>query len=218
MDWLSLFVSLKLALAVTVVLTVVAAPVAGMLTFTAFPGKSFLEVLLNLPMALPPTVMGFYLIVAMGPKGIVGEAWEGLTGGSLLFTFPGIVAAAAVCGFPYALQPMKAAFRKIDRRILESAWVLGLTRTETFFRVVLPNSMSGLAAAAILVFLHTMGAFGVLLMVGGSVPGATKVAAIAIYEAVETMNYRHAALMSLCLVPVSYLFLWLVNRLNGEDG
>jgi molybdate transport system permease protein len=217
MDWLSLFVSLKLALAVTAVLTVVTAPIAGVLTFTAFPGKSFLEVLLNLPMALPPTVMGFYLIVAMGPKGIAGGAWERLTGGSLLFTFPGIVAAAAVCGLPYALQPMKAAFMKIDRRLLENAWVLGLTRTESFFRVVLPNSIGGLAAAAILVFLHTMGAFGVLLMVGGSVPGVTKVAAIAIYEAVETMNYRHAALMSLCLIPVSYLFLWLVNRLNGED-
>jgi molybdate transport system permease protein len=141
-----------------------------------------------------------------------------MTGGSLLFTFLGIAAASAVCSLPFALQPMKAAFQKIDRRLLENAYVLGLSRTETFFRVIIPNSLSGIAAAAILVFLHSMGAFGIILMVGGSVPGETKVAAIAIYEAVESMNYREAGLMSLCLVPVSYIFLLIVNKLNREES
>jgi molybdate transport system permease protein len=152
----------------------------------------------------------------MGPKGFIGKAWESLTGGTLLFSFLGIAVACAVCSLPFALQPMKAAFQKIDRRLLENASVLGLSRTETFFRVIIPNSLSGITAAAILVFLHCMGAFGILLMVGGSVPGETKVASIAIYEAVETMNYPVAGLMSLCLVGISYLFLLLINKLNHE--
>jgi molybdate transport system permease protein len=218
MDLIPLYVSLKLSIVTTAVLTVLAAPLAYGLSFLKFPGKSFIEALINLPMALPPTVMGFYLLVIMGPKGVVGRLWESMMGGSLLFTFLGIAAASAVCSLPFALQPMKAAFQKIDRRLLENAYVLGLSRTETFFRVIIPNSLSGIAAAAILVFLHSMGAFGIILMVGGSVPGETKVAAIAIYEAVESMNYREAGLMSLCLVPVSYIFLLIVNKLNREES
>ena len=218
MDLIPLYVSLKLSIATTAILTVLAAPLAYGLAFLKFPGKSFIEALINLPMALPPTVMGFYLLVIMGPKGVVGRLWESMTGGSLLFTFLGIAAASAVCSLPFALQPMKAAFQKIDRRLLENAYVLGLSRTAAFFRVIIPNSLSGIAAAAILVFLHSMGAFGIILMVGGSVPGETKVAAIAIYEAVESMNYREAGLMSLCLVPVSYIFLLIVNKLNREES
>jgi molybdate transport system permease protein len=218
MDLIPLYVSLKLSIATTAILTVLAAPLAYGFAFLKFPGKSFIEALINLPMALPPTVMGFYLLVIMGPKGVVGRLWESMMGGSLLFTFLGIAAASAVCSLPFALQPMKAAFQKIDRRLLENAYVLGLSRTETFFRVIIPNSLSGIAAAAILVFLHSMGAFGIILMVGGSVPGETKVAAIAIYEAVESMNYREAGLMSLCLVPVSYIFLLIVNKLNREES
>jgi molybdate transport system permease protein len=216
MDLMPLYVTLKLAIVTTVVLTFVAAPLAYGLVVAKFPGKSLIEASINLPMALPPTVMGFYLLILMSPKGVVGRMWGSLTGGSLPFTFLGITVASVVCCLPYALQPMKAAFQKIDLRLLENAYVLGLSRTETFIRVILPNSASGIIAAAILVFLHSMGAFGILLMVGGSVPGETKVAAIAIYEAVETMNYGAAGLMSLCLLPVSYLFLLLVNKLNRE--
>ena len=218
MELIALYVSLKLSLVTTVVLTVIAAPLAYGISFVKFPGKSFVEALINMPMAVPPTVMGFYLVLLMGPKGVVGRMWESITGGSLLFTFLGITLATFVCSLPFALQPMKAAFQKIDRRLIENAYVLGLSRTETFFRVIIPNSLSGIAAAAILVFLHSMGAFGVLLMVGGSVPGETKVASIAIYEAMETMNYREAGLLSLCLVPVSYLLLLLVNKLNRGDS
>jgi len=218
MDLISLYVSLKLSFATTVVLTIMASPLAYGLSFAKFPGKSFVEALINMPMAVPPTVMGFYLVLLMGPKGVIGSMWVNLTGGSLLFTFLGITVATVVCSLPFALQPMMAAFQKIDYRLLETAYVLGLSRTETFFRVIIPNSLSGIVAAAILVFLHSMGAFGVLLMVGGSVPGETKVASIAIYEAMETMNYREAGLLSLCLVPVSYLFLLLVNKLNRGDS
>jgi molybdate transport system permease protein len=153
----------------------------------------------------------------MGPKGTLGKIWEALTGGSLLFTFTGIAAASILYSLPFAIQPMKAAFQKIDRRLLESAYVLGLSHRATFLRVVIPNSINGIAAAAILVFLHTMGAFGVLLMVGGSLAGETRVASIAIYEAVETLNYDKAAWMSLVFIPISYTFLLIVNRLNRGD-
>jgi len=218
MDWMPLLVSLKLALATTAVLTIVAAPLAYGLAVANFPGKSLLEALVNLPMALPPTVMGFYLVILMGPKGALGSVWESTTGGSLLFTFTGIAAASVLCSLPFALQPMKAAFSKIDRRLLESSSVLGLSRTTTFFRVIIPNSLGGIAASAILVFLHSLGAFGIILMVGGSLPGQTKVAAIAIYEAVETMNYSDAGVMSLCLVGISYLFLLAINKLNRPEA
>jgi molybdate transport system permease protein len=216
MDFLSLYVTLKLAVVTTIILLIIAAPVAYALAYLRFPGKSLFEALIYLPIALPPTVMGFYLIIAMGPRGIVGQAWRTLTGGSLLFTFWGIAAASILYSVPFAIQPMKATFQKIDPRLLENASVLGLSRLAAFIRVILPNSVSGIIAAAILVFLHSIGAFGVLIMVGGSVPGVTKVASIAVYEAVEAMDYRTAGMMSLCFIPISYAFLLLVNRLNGD--
>jgi len=214
LDWVSMIVSLKLAAITTVILIGLCAPLAYLMARVRFPGQSFVDALISLPMALPPTVIGFYLVILMGPKGPAGRNWEHLSGGALLFTFPGIVAAAAICSLPYAMQPMKAAFQKMDPKILESAYVLGLSRLQTFVKVVLPNSLGGIAAASILVFLHTLGAFGVILMVGGSVAGETRVASIAIYEAVESMNYTMAGLMSLCFVPVSFAFLMLINKLN----
>jgi molybdate transport system permease protein len=214
MDFVPLYLSIKLACVSTCILIILAAPLAYVLAYSRFAGKSFLEALINLPMALPPTVVGFYLLVVMGPKGTVGRIWETVTGFPLLFTFLGIAIASMVYSLPFAIQPMKAAFEKIDGRLLESAYVLGLSRFSTFIRVIIPNSVAGVAASAILVFIHSMGAFGVLLMVGGSIPGETKVASIAIYEAVEALNYREAGLMSLTLVPISYTFLLLINRLN----
>jgi molybdate transport system permease protein len=217
MDYLALYVTLKLALITTVLLMIIAAPVAYLLAYYRFPGKSLLEALVYLPMALPPTVIGFYLIIVMSPKGFVGRIWETCTGGSLLFTFLGITIASIIYSIPFAVQPMKAAFSKIDRRLLEAAYVLGLSKRATFLRVIIPNSLSGIAAAAVLVFLHSIGAFGVLLMVGGSVPGETKVASIAIYEAVETMNYSAAGMIALSFIPISYAFLLLINRLNEDS-
>lgn len=218
MDYLALYVTLKLALVTTVFLMVIAAPVAYVLAYYRFTGKSFLEALIYLPMALPPTVIGFYLIIVMGPKGFAGKTWGMLTGGSLLFTFVGITIASIIYSIPFAVQPMKAAFSKIDRRLLDAAYVLGLSKKAAFFRVVIPNSVSGIAAAAILVFLHSIGAFGVLLMVGGSIPGETKVASIAIYEAVEMMNYQAAGMIALSFIPISYVFLLLINKLNERSG
>jgi molybdate transport system permease protein len=218
MDYLALYVTLKLALVTTVVLMALAAPVAYLLAYTRFPGKSLVEALIYLPMALPPTVIGFYLIIIMGSKSFVGKTWGMLTGGSLLFTFIGITVASIIYSIPFAVQPMKAAFSRIDRRLLENAYILGLSKRAAFLRVIIPNSVSGIAAAAVLVFLHSIGAFGVLLMVGGSIPGETKVASIAIYEAVEMMNYEAAGLIALSFIPISYAFLLLINRLNARAG
>lgn len=214
MDWLPLCLSIKLALLCTVILLVVAAPLAGLLSYSRFWGKSFLEALFNLPMALPPTVLGFYLLIFMGPRGAIGHLWEQWTGSPLVFSFLSIVIASAVYSLPFALMPMKTAFQKIDRRLLESAYVLGLTPASAFVRVVLPNSINGIATSAILVFVHSMGAFGVLLMVGGSIPGETRVASISIYEAVQSMDYAEAGRMSLILLTISYAFMLIMNRLS----
>jgi molybdate transport system permease protein len=216
MELLPLYLSAKLASIATLILIVIAAPLAYLLTSASWPGKSFAEALFNLPIALPPTVIGFYLLFLMGPKGSVGMAWESLFGGPLLFTFTGIVIASIIYSLPFAIQPIKASFEKIDPRLKESAYVLGLSPAATFFRVIIPNSINGIAAAAILVFLHTMGAFGVVLMVGGSVAGETRVASIAIYEAVESMQYQKAWELSLAFIPISYAFLLLVNKLTRK--
>jgi len=218
MDWQPLFLSLKLAAVSTVLLIILAAPLAYALSLARFTGKAFVEALINLPMALPPTVLGFYLLVVMGPKGFLGGFWETLTGSPLVFTFQGIVIALLIYCLPFAVQPMKAAFEKIDRGMLASAYVLGLSPLATFLRVIIPNSMSGLAAAAILVFIHSIGAFGVLLMVGGSIPGETKVISIAIYEAVESLDYQEAGLMCLVLIPISYSFLLLLNMITRRSS
>jgi molybdate transport system permease protein len=208
---------LKLASVSTFLLIILAAPLAYLLALARFAGKAFLEALINLPMALPPTVLGFYLLVIMGPQGFLGRFWETITGSPLVFTFQGIVIALLIYCLPFAIQPMKAAFEKIDRSMLESAYVLGLSPLATFFRVIIPNSVSGLAAAAILVFIHSIGAFGVLLMVGGSIPGETKVVSIAIYEAVESLAYREAGLMCLVLIPIGYSFLLLLNLITRRS-
>jgi molybdate transport system permease protein len=201
----------------TFLLITLSAPLAYVLSLSRFAGKAFVEALINLPMALPPTVLGFYLLVIMGPKGFLGRHWETITGSPLVFTFQGIVIALLIYCLPFAIQPMKAAFEKIDRSMLESAYVLGLSPLSTFLRVIIPNSVSGLTAAAILVFIHSIGAFGVLLMVGGSIPGETKVVSIAIYEAVESLAYREAGLMCLVLIPISYSFLLLLNLITKRS-
>ena len=214
MDWIPLILSAKLALATTVLIPVVAAPAAYMLAFYRFPGKTVLDSVITLPMVLPPTVLGFGLLVIMAPHGWLGEAWGAAGGGRLVFSFSGILIASLVFNLPFAVQPLRASFQKLDRRLLESASILGLSRTRAFFRVVLPNCLGGLAAASILVFAHSLGEFGVILMVGGSVPGQTKVASIAIYEAVEAMRYDDAITLSLALVPVSFLVLMVINSIN----
>ncbi|MGW8161797.1 MAG: molybdate ABC transporter permease subunit, partial [Desulfobulbales bacterium] len=201
----------------TALLLLVAIPLSALLVFVRFPGKMLADGLISLPLVLPPTVLGFYLLMLMGPRGILGKVWSTMADGPLVFTFAGIMIAAMIHSLPFAVQPLKASFEKIDRRLLEMASVLGSSPGGIFFRVILPNSLGGVAASAILAFAHTMGEFGVILMIGGSIPGRTKVASIAIYEYVEAMRYREAAYMSLILVGMSYAVLLGVNALNSRN-
>ena len=217
MDFVPLIISAKLAVVSTILLLVLAMPLAAALVFGRFPGRFLADSLVSLPLVLPPTVLGFYLLMLMGPNGAVGKAWSSWAGGSLVFTFTGITLAAMIHSLPFAVQPLKTSFQKIDKRLLEMASVLGASPAAIFFRVIVPNSLGGIAASAILAFAHTMGEFGVILMIGGSIPGRTKVASIAIYEYVETMHYREAAYMSLILVIISYLVLVGVNMLNSRE-
>ena len=218
MDWTALYISGKLALITTLILVAAGAPIAYILSFVGFKGKSLIEALINLPLVLPPTVLGFYLLVVMGPRGAVGRLWESITQERLVFSFEGIVIASIVYSLPFAILPMKATFSKIDKRLLESAFVLGLSSTSAFFRVVLPNAIGGIVTSAILVFVHTLGEFGVILMVGGSIPGETKVASIAIYEAVEALRYNDAGIMSLAILLLCYFVLIFVNFLGEKKS
>jgi len=217
-NWIPLYLSGKLSVVATVILVVLAVPLSYFLAFSRFRAKSLLNAIINLPLVLPPTVLGFYLLFVMGPKGFLGSVWEWLTNSSLIFSFSGIVLASLVYSLPFAVQPMKTAFAKIDIRLLESAHVLGLSPIATFLRVVLPNSLNGIVASAILVFVHTLGEFGVILMVGGSIPGKTKVGSIAIYEAVEALRYKEAGIMSLVLLLICYTVLIMVNILSKKNG
>lgn len=217
MDLEALWVTCKLALVVTPLLVAASLPLAALMAFKRFPGRGLLEATCNLPLVLPPTVLGFFLLTAMSPDSPLGAAWRELTGTRLAFTFAGLAAASMVFNLPFALQPLQAAFRKLDPRLLEASTVLGCSPVQTFFKVVLPNSLPGLAAASVLVFAHTMGEFGVALMVGGSVPGETRVASIAIFESVETLDYGAALWMSLALVPPAYAVLLLLRRMEGRS-
>lgn len=216
MDFTPLFLSAKLALVSTVILLLLAMPLAAFLTFARFPGRFLADSLVNLPLILPPTVLGFYLLLLMGPEGPVGKAWAVISDGPLVFTFAGITLAAMVHSLPFAVQPLKTAFQKVDRRLIEMSAVLGSSPVAIFFRVIVPNSLPGIIASSILAFAHTMGEFGVILMIGGSIPGQTRVASIAIYEYVEMMHYKEAILMSLVLVLASYAVLVSVTILNDE--
>jgi len=217
MDLQPLYLSAKLAFVSTAILMLLVTPLAYLLVYWRFRGKILLDAFISLPLVLPPTVLGFYLLVAMGPKSPVGSGFDALFGVPLVFSFTGIVIASMLHSLPYAAQPLKAAFEKIDQRLLESSYVLGVSHLVTFFRVVLPNSIGGLCAAAILAFAHTMGEFGVILMVGGSIPGETKVASIAVFELVESLQYREAWQLSLALMTISYCVLLGVNFLNIRE-
>ena len=216
MDYTPLFLSAKLAMISTFILVLFAMPLAAVLTFVRFPGRFLADSLVNLPLVLPPTVLGFYLLILMGPQGTLGKAWSFISDGPLVFSFAGITLAAMIHSLPFAVQPLKTAFQKIDTRLLEMSSVLGSSPVSIFFRVIIPNSIGGIVASAILAFAHTMGEFGVILMIGGSIPGKTRVASIAIYEYVEMMRYKEAVLMSFVLVLISYAVLVSVNLFNAR--
>lgn len=210
-----LWLTVRLAAVTTIVLLALGAPLAYWLATSRFRLKPLIEATVALPLVLPPTVIGYYMLVAMGQEGFLGRFWQAVFQERLAFSFEALVLASLLYSLPFAVQPMQAAFAAIDQRVLEAAWTLGASRTRAFFRVVLPTSVPGLVAAGVLTFAHTLGEFGVVLMVGGNIPGETRTVSIAIYDFVEALEYEAAGQLSLLLLALSYAVLagfYLFNR------
>ena len=203
-----LWLSLALAGITTVILLLVGTPLAWWLSGTRSRVKPLVEAVTALPLVLPPTVIGFYFLIALGPASPIGSFWMQLTGDALTFSFSGLVVASIFYSLPFTVQPLQSAFESVGRSPLEAAASLRASPRDTFFSVVVPVSLRSFIAAAVLTFAHTIGEFGVVLMVGGNIPGKTKVISIAIYEHVETMNYAQAHLLSAILLLFSFLVLF----------
>ena len=218
MDWSALALSLQLALATTLILLPLAVLIARPLAWRAFRGKSLVEALVALPLVLPPTVLGFYLLVAFGETSVLGDAYQALTGRALVFTFDGLLLASIVFNLPFAVQPVQRAFDAIPREVREAAWCCGMTRWQALWKVELPLAWPGLLSAIVLTFAHTLGEFGVVLMVGGNIAGETRTVAIAIYDRVQAFDDRGAAVMSATLVAISFASIALINWLGRRAG
>lgn len=210
----SLFLSLRLAATVSFLLLAIAMPLASWLAFSRWRGKFLLESIVALPLVLPPTVLGFYALIALGPHGAVGQLWQSLFGHSLAFTFSGLVLASLVYSLPFAVQPLLASFESLDRRLLDASSLLGASRARTFFRVIIPLSWPGLVTALVLSFAHTLGEFGVVLMVGGNLPGITRTVSIDIYDRAQALDYSGAHQMALLLLFISFVVLSIVYGIN----
>jgi molybdate transport system permease protein len=213
-DWTALWLSVRLATATTLVLLVIGIPIAYWIVFSPRRWKFLVEAIVALPLVLPPTVLGFYVLMAIGPASPVGRAYTSLAGHGLAFTFQGLLIASVLYSLPFAVQPFSAEFASVDRRLLEASWTLGVSRAATFRRIVLPLSVRGLVTGIVLSFAHTLGEFGVVLMVGGNVPGVTRTVSISIYDAVQSLDYTAAARTSLLLLVVSFAILVLTYALQ----
>jgi molybdate transport system permease protein len=210
MDWQALLLTLKLDLVVCILLFLIGVPLAAWLAFWRWRGKFLLEALIALPLVLPPTVLGFYLLLALGPRSPLGKAFSSIFGRGLPFTFEGLVIASLVYSLPFMVQPISAAFAAVDPKLMAASAVLGASRLRTFLRVVLPLSTAGLLTGLVLTFAHTLGEFGVVLMVGGNIPGVTRTVSISIYDNVQALDYASAARTSLVLLIISFVILALV--------
>ena len=215
-DWIPFWLSLKLAVMTTAILVFIGIPVAYFLSYKNFRFKTFLEALFSLPLILPPTVLGFYLLLLMGKNGWLGKIWEKLAGHQLAFHFEGLVFASVIFSFPFMVYPLISGFKSVPKNIIEASYTLGKSKIETLFKVILPNMKPAILTGITLSFAHTIGEFGVVLMVGGSIDGQTKVVSIAIYEAVEQLDYSTAHIYSIILVVLSFLTLLILYLLNKK--
>ena len=213
-DLAALAITLKLASVTTLILLLLGTPFAWWMARTRWRYKFMLEAVVALPLVLPPTVLGFYLLVALGPRGPVGGLMEWLGGEPLAFTFTGLVIGSVLYSMPFVVQPLQGAFAAIGRRPLEVAATLRASPLDRFFTVAVPLARSGFLTAAVLGFAHTVGEFGVVLMIGGNIPGQTQVLSIAIYDHVEMLEYGHAHWLSVGLLLASFLMLMAVYALN----
>jgi molybdate transport system permease protein len=210
----ALWLSMKLAASVAAILLIIGMPVAYWLAYSTWRGKFLLESLVALPLVLPPTVLGFYALVAMGPRGPLGRLWIALFGHGLAFTFTGLILASVLYSFPFAVQPLIVSFEGVDRKLLDASAVLGAGSLRTFWRVILPLSLPGVVTAMVLSFAHTLGEFGVVLMVGGDLAGVTRTVSIDIYDRVQSLQYGEANRMALLLLAISFSVLSVVYAVN----
>jgi molybdate transport system permease protein len=218
MDWSAIALSLRLATATTSILLVIGIPLAGWLTFSSRRGRWMVDALVALPLVLPPTVLGFYVLVSVGPRSPLGRAYESITGSAIVFSFEGLLIASVLYSLPFAVQPFAAAFAAVDRGLIESAWCLGASRFRTFRQVIIPLARPGIVAGAILSFAHTVGEFGVVLMVGGNLPGSTRTVSISIYDDVQAFNYGRAGRTAGLLLGFSFVVLAFTYRRLRRSG
>lgn len=216
MNWIAIWVTFKLASLTAAALLVIGLPIAYWLAYSTWRWKFVVESIVALPLVLPPTVLGFYILVAIGPHSPIGRFYADLVGHPLPFTFEGLLLASILYSLPFAVQPFATAFEQVDRKLIEASWTLGLSKLKTFFKLILPLSTAGLITGAVLSFAHTLGEFGVVLMVGGNIEGVTRTVSIDIYDEVQALNYAGAAKTAAFLLVISYLVLLLVYAMNRK--
>ena len=215
LDFSAIIVTIKLAIVSTSILILIGTPIAWWLSQTKFKFKAVFEAIIALPLILPPTVLGFYLLITLGSNGPIGKLLESLGGSSIAFTFTGLVVGSVIYSMPFVVQPLQNSFSSVGRRPLEVAATLGASKIDRFFSVAVPLARSGFITAAVLGFAHTVGEFGVVLMIGGNIPGETGVVSIAIYDHVEAMEYEQAHWLAGGLIATSFLmllFVYIINR------
>ena len=215
LDFSAIIVTIKLAIVSTSILILIGTPIAWWLSQTKFKFKAVFEAIIALPLILPPTVLGFYLLITLGSNGPIGNLLESLGGSSIAFTFTGLVVGSVIYSMPFVVQPLQNSFSSVGRQPLEVAATLGASKIDRFFSVAVPLSRSGFITAAVLGFAHTVGEFGVVLMIGGNIPGETGVVSIAIYDHVEAMEYGQAHWLAGGLLATSFLmllFVYIINR------
>ena len=217
LDFAPFLLSFKLAGVTTLILFVLSLPLAWYLSQTQAKTKPFLEAVTALPLVLPPSVLGFYILVVLSPNSAVGGFFESLFGVKLVFSFMGLVVASCFYSLPFMVQPLQRGFESLNKHMLEASYLAGKSRFQTLLRVALPNIKPSLITALIITFAHTVGEFGVVLMVGGSIPGETKVASVAIYEMVEVMEYGKAHIYSALMVLMSFVILLTVYMFNQKQ-
>jgi len=216
-DFTPFILSFKLAIIVTIILLSLGIPYAWYLSTTKSKIKPFLETITALPIVLPPSVLGFYLLVFLSPDSFLGELVYKLFNIKLVFSFEGLVIASVIYSFPFMIQPIQSGFESLNKNIIEASYLSGKGKLITLFRVILPNIKPSLLTAIVITFAHTMGEFGVVLMVGGSIPSKTEVASVAIYDYVENLDYKSAHVYSAILLIISFLVLFLVYFINHKQ-
>ena len=219
MDWEAIWLTMRLATLTTVILCLTGLPLAYWLARSRWRWKFLIEATVALPLVLPPTVLGFYLLIAMSPHHAVGRAYESLVGQTLPFSFPGLLIASIIYSLPFAVRPFIAAFAGVDRRLIEASWCLGVSRVATFFRVVLPLCWAGFLTGIVLSFAHTVGEFGVVMMVGGNIAGKTRTVSVSIYDQVQEAfldpaKYAAAGQTAWALLVFSFVVLCVTSILQ----